>query len=66
MVKVDLSGALSFLDNAGPDYGAAGQAHRMLAEGTGRGADFTGWRELPRRVQGSVQANNLRTRQKLG
>ena len=52
MVKVDLSGALGFMDNAGPDYGAAGQAHRALAEGKGAGADFTGWRELPRRVQG--------------
>ena len=52
MVKVDLSGALSFLDSAGPDYGAAGQAHRALAEGKGAGAEFTGWRELPRRVQG--------------
>lgn len=52
MVKVDLSGALSFLDSTGPDYGAAGQAHRALAEGKGAGADFTGWRELPRRVQG--------------
>ena len=52
MVKVDLSGALSFLDSTGPDYGAAGQAHRTLAEGTGEGSDFLGWRELPRRVQG--------------
>ena len=52
MVKVDLSGALGFLDSTGPDYGAAGQAHRTLAEGTGEGNDFLGWRELPRRVQG--------------
>ncbi len=52
MVKVDLSGALGFMDSAGPDYGAAGLAHRILAEGTGAGADFTGWRQLPRRVQG--------------
>ncbi len=52
MVKVDLSGAIGFLDGAGPDYGAAGVAHRVLAEGTGAGAEFTGWRQLPRRVQG--------------
>ncbi len=52
MVKVDLSGALSFLDGSGPDYGAAGVAHRALAEGTWAGAEFTGWRQLPRRVQG--------------
>ena len=52
MVKVDLSGALGFMDAAGPDYGAAAAAHRTLADGTGAGADFTGWRQLPRRVQG--------------
>ena len=52
MVKVDLSGAMSFLDGGAPDYGAAAVAHRALAEGTGVGAEFTGWRHLPRRVQG--------------
>ena len=52
MVKVDLTGALSFLDGKGPDYGAASVAHRALAEGTWAGAEFTGWRQLPRRVQG--------------
>ena len=52
MVKVDLSGALSFMGETGPDYGAAAVAHRTLAEGTGEGADFLGWRNLPRRVQG--------------
>ena len=52
MVKVDLSGALSFMDSTGPDYGSAVVAHRALQEGTGAGAEFTGWRELPRRVQG--------------
>ena len=52
MVKVDLSGALPFLNGNGPDYGAAAQAHRGLAEGTWAGAAFTGWRQLPRRVQG--------------
>ncbi len=52
MVKVDLSGAMSFLDGDAPDYGAAAVAHRALAEGTWAGAEFTGWRQLPRRVQG--------------
>lgn len=52
MVKVDLSGALSFLDNTPPDYAAASLAHRALLEGTWAGAEFTGWRNLPRRVQG--------------
>ena len=48
MVKVDLSGTYGFLDNAGPDYGAAAVAHRALEEGTWAGAEFTGWRHLPR------------------
>ncbi len=51
MVKVDLSGALGFMDAGGPDYAAAGLAHRALLEGTWAGAEFTGWRNLPRRVQ---------------
>lgn len=51
MVKVDLSGAIGFMDAAGPDYAAAGLAHRALLEGTWAGAEFTGWRNLPRRVQ---------------
>ena len=52
MVKVDLSGALNFMDSTGPDYGSAALAHRALTEGTWAGAEFTGWRNLPRRVQG--------------
>lgn len=52
MVKVDLSGALSFMGSTGPDYAAASLAHRALQEGTWAGAEFTGWRNLPRRVQG--------------
>lgn len=59
MVKVDLSGALSFMDSAGPDYGAAALAHRTLVEGTGAGSDFTGWRQLPRRVQAEEQKQIL-------
>ncbi|MGM9614541.1 MAG: glucose-6-phosphate isomerase [Oscillospiraceae bacterium] len=52
MVKVDLSGAIGFLEGKGPDYGAAAVVHRALTEGTWAGAEFTGWRQLPRRVQG--------------
>ena len=51
MLKVDLSGAKSFFDAAGPDFAAAAAAHRTLAEGTGAGADFTGWLGLPQRVK---------------
>ena len=50
MVKVDLSGAQPFFDAAGPDYAAAAEAHRLLASGSGAGHEFTGWRDLPRRM----------------
>lgn len=52
MVKVDLTGAMGFLENHRPDFGSAALAHRALMEGTWAGAEFTGWRNLPRRVQG--------------
>ena len=51
MIKVDLSGAAGFFDPAGPDYAAAAQAHRTLLERTGAGKDFTGWLDLPGRMQ---------------
>ncbi len=51
MVKVDLSGAVPFLDVSGPDYAAAAAAHRTLSDGLGAGAEFTGWLDLPHRVQ---------------
>ena len=51
MIKVDLSGAAAFFDAAGPDYAAAAAAHRMLAEKSGPGAEFTGWTELPMRIK---------------
>lgn len=51
MLKMDLSGAASFFDAAGPDYAAAAAAHRTLAERAGAGAEFTGWLELPQRVK---------------
>jgi len=50
MVKVDLSGAKNFFDTAGPDYAAAAAAHRLLLNGEGAGAEFTGWLDLPKRV----------------
>ena len=51
MVKVDLSGAQSFFDGAGPDFNAAAQAHRTLSEKTGPGNDFIGWPELPENIK---------------
>ena len=51
MLKVDLSGASSFFDAAGPDYAAAAAAHRTLAEQSGAGSDFTGWLDLPQKVK---------------
>ncbi len=51
MVKVDLSGAQPFFTAAGPDYRLAELAHRTLAEGSGLGADFTGWLALPQRIK---------------
>ena len=50
MIKVDLSGAAPFFTDMGPDYAAVAAAHRTLAEGTGPGADFTGWLSLPRNM----------------
>lgn len=50
MVKVDLSGARDFFNDAGPDYAAAAAAHRLLSSGDGKGSEFTGWLELPRRM----------------
>ena len=51
MVKVDLSGAQPFFTAAGPDYKLAELAHKTLAEGSGLGADFTGWLGLPQRIK---------------
>ncbi len=51
MVKVELKGAESFFNGCGPDYALAEQAHRTLWEKTGKGAEFTGWTELPARVK---------------
>ena len=48
MVKVDLSGAEQFLKKGGIDYSLAAEAHKILAEGTGAGADFRGWMAFPR------------------
>ena len=51
MIKVDLSGASAFFTAAGPDYALASLAHRTLLEGSGLGADFTGWVSLPRKIR---------------
>ena len=51
MVKVDTTGAAAFFGGNGPDYEAAAKAHETLATKSGKGADFTGWGELPRRIK---------------
>ena len=51
MVKVDLSGASAFFTAAGPDYGLAFLASKTLKEGSGLGADFTGWLSLPGKIK---------------
>ena len=48
MVKVDLSGAEQFLKEGKTDYSLAAEAHKILAEGIGAGADFRGWMAFPR------------------
>ena len=51
MVKVDLTGAESFFDASGPDFGAAAEAHRTFADKSGAGAEFTGWAQLPQNIK---------------
>ena len=51
MVKVDISGAKSFFDAAGPDFAAAAEAHRVLSSRSGAGHEFTGWLDLPTRIE---------------
>jgi len=51
MVKVDLSGAESFFQATGPDYAAAAEAHRILADKSGLGSEFTGWVSLPKTIK---------------
>ncbi len=51
MIKVDLTGAEAFWGEAGPDWKLCEQAHRTLAEGSGAGNDFLGWRSLPSRIR---------------
>ena len=50
MVKVDLSGAQDFFDPLGPDFSKVSAAHRTLKERSGKGAEFTGWLDLPARI----------------
>ncbi len=51
MLKIDLTGAAEFFDGAGLDYAAAAEAHRVLASRTGAGGAFTGWLDLPARME---------------
>ena len=50
MVRVDLSGAERFYKGA-PDIASAEAAFDTLVNKSGRGADFTGWLELPQRIK---------------
>ena len=65
MVKVDLSGAQSFFDGAGPDFNAAAQAHRTLSEKTGPGNDFIGWPELPETIKNGELKRLISVAQKI-
>ncbi len=51
MVKVNLTGAQDFFEKEGPNFALTAEAHRALADGTGAGAEFTGWLHLPERVR---------------
>jgi glucose-6-phosphate isomerase len=51
MVRVDLQGAQAFFDTAGPDFAAAAEAHRLLESRSGPGSAFTGWLDLPQRME---------------
>lgn len=53
MIKVDMTGAQSFFDDAGPDYSAASKAHRKLMELQGDDDDFetVSWLSLPQYMQ---------------
>ncbi len=51
MITVDLSGAAAFFTSAGPNYAMARAAHETLSEGSGLGAEFTGWLQLPQRIK---------------
>ncbi len=50
MVRLDLSGAERFYKSE-PDTAAAEKAFDTLVNKTGKGADFTGWLELPQRIK---------------
>ncbi len=60
MVKVDLSGAAPFFTSVGPDYASAKCAHETLTQGSGLGAEFTGWLQLPQRIRDTELERILR------
>lgn len=69
MVRLDLSGAERFYKSA-PDIAAAEKAFDTLVNKTGKGADFTGWLELPQRIKDTeldrivAAAEKIRSRSK--
>ena len=51
MIKVDISGAEQFFRGSGPDYSLAASSHELVASKSGKGSDFIGWVELPKRIK---------------
>lgn len=51
MIKVDLSGAAGFFDPRGRIMRPLHGRTRALLEHSGAGAEFTGWLDLPGRIQ---------------
>ena len=50
MIKVDLSGVMPFL-NSPLDFAGAADGHGQLFEHRGAGSEFTGWIDLPQRIE---------------
>ena len=65
MIKVDLSGAEKFWGEDGPDYALAAKAHETLASKSGKGAEFTGWVELPRLIKEGELESIIETAEKI-
>jgi glucose-6-phosphate isomerase len=51
MIKVNTDGAREFFGEIGPDFSKISAAHKTLFEKSGKGAEFTGWLELPQRIK---------------
>ena len=65
MVKTDISLIYPFLDDNGPDFGLASQAHRQLSDDERSGVPGSGWLHLPRSVQANECKHILATAEKI-